>query len=161
MTAEISILRILYLKYKAMKRFLTIVFILFYSVCFSQNRAENMIKINGVTEIEAFDKTLERLMQSPYFVEFSDKGSKLLQCKFMLKDKRLLSGKIGDIIHYNILFKNANDGGTLVYIQANLTEKSNSGSSEIKDYYNNDLGITTDRRYIDPLFEFIRNGFKE
>ena len=145
-----------------MTTYITIALMLVYSMCYSQeDNKENVIKISSVTESEAFDKTLERLIESPYFVEFADKESRILQCKFMLKDRRLLAGKIGDIIHYNVLFRSTSDEGTLVYIQANRIEKSKSGSVEVSDYYNDDLGITRDRKFIDPLFEFIKNGFNK
>lgn len=146
-----------------MIRYLTIGFLsLISTVVLAQNAtSSNMIQIASSTPLDVYNRTLERLIESPYFLESADKESKLLKCKFVLKDNRMFSGRVGEIIHYNILFKNSNDGSTLVYIQANLTEKSKSGGVEIRDYYNDDLGITTDKKYIDPLFQFIRNGFEE
>lgn len=143
-----------------MKTYILAVLILFSSKCFSQEEIiENMTIIKGITEDKVYETTLERLIKSSYFITHSDKSSKILQCKYILKNKGWFAGKSGDIIHYNILFKNTDNGDTLVYIQANKTKKSKSGSVEVSDYYNDDLGIVTDKKVIDPIFQFIKNGF--
>ncbi|MFZ4262111.1 hypothetical protein ACFRAE_08710 [Sphingobacterium sp. HJSM2_6] len=144
-----------------MKNLLLLFFVLYFTQLMAQERGENnVIKINNTSELEAFEGTLERLIVSPYFIESVDKNSRLIQCKYLLKDKRIISRKIGDIIHYNILFRNTNDGSTFIYIQANRTEKSRSGGVDVSDHYNDDLGITVDKKYIDSLVQFIIKGFE-
>lgn len=145
-----------------MKKYLILfIAILISHLAAGQEEAQNTFKLPAINATTVFDTTLKRLMQSPYFVVSADKGSGFIQCKSMLKDGRWLSGNIGNIIHYNLLIQADADKSTIVYIQANNIEKTRSGGTNTRDYYDDDLGISTDKRYIDPLIEFVKNGFRE
>jgi len=96
-------------------------------------------------------------MQSPYFVVSASKEIGLIQCKFRLKDRRWCSDNSSNIIHYNLLVQADIDQSTVVNIQANNIEKKLAS-----EYYReNDLGVSTDKRYLDPLIEFVKNGFRK
>lgn len=141
-----------------MKKYLILfIAILISRLAAGQEEAQNTFKLPAINATTVFDTTLKRLMQSPYFVVSANKEIGLIQCKFRLKDRRWFSDNSSNIIHYNLLIQADIDQSTVVNIQANNIEKKLAS-----EYYReNDLGVSTDKRYLDPLIEFVKNGFRE
>jgi len=80
----------------------------------------------------------------------------IIQCKLVIEDKRWLRLKKGDIIHYNLLFSNESTKDTKIFIQTNLTTKSIQGTYDNSSYFNNDLGLTPEPKYINPLVDKLK-----
>lgn len=140
-----------------MKKYLILfIAILISRLAVGQEETQNTFKLPAINATTVFDTTLKRLMQSPYFVVSANKEIGLIQCKFRLKDRRWFSDNSSNIIHYNLLIQADIDQSTVVNIQANNIEKKLAS-----EYYReNDLGVSTDKRYLDPLIEFVKNGFR-
>jgi hypothetical protein len=103
-----------------------------------------------------FERTLHSLLLSEYFVVSADKGSGFIQCKIVVDNKRILSAKKGDILHYNVLIQKVNGSNIKIYLQANLKEKVLVGSVGSTGYYNDDSGVSYDSRYYEPLLNYLK-----
>lgn len=121
-----------------------------------ENSKTTILEVASSHQDSIFDRTLSHLILSDFFVVSANKESGFIQCKLVIEDKRWISLKKGDIIHYNLLFTNENKEETKIFIQTNLTTKSIEGTYDNSSYFNNDLGLTTESKYINPLVDKLK-----
>lgn len=121
----------------------------------SENRY--ILEIPSVDKVSVFEKTLKLLISSKYFIVSTDKESGFIQCKTVIDDKRLVSRKKGEVIHFNFLINSMDSTSTNIYIQANLTVKNFTGSVGDSGYFNDDYGITDSKKYLDPIVNFLKS----
>lgn len=116
-----------------------------------------IIEIPSDNKESVFEKTLISLIKSDYFIVSTNKESGFIQCKKMLEDKRWISTTKGKVIHYNLLVSSGKTGKTDIIIQANLTDKRLTGTPANPGYFNEDLGVTDDSKYIEPIIKFLES----
>ncbi|MCT1530999.1 hypothetical protein M3B46_08340 [Sphingobacterium daejeonense] len=121
-----------------------------------ENSKTTILEVASSHQDSIFDRTLSHLILSDFFVVSADKESGFIQCKLVIEDKRWLRLKKGDIIHYNLLFSNESTKDTKIFIQTNLTTKSIQGTYDNSSYFNNDLGLTPEPKYINPLVDQLK-----
>lgn len=122
---------------------------------FSQTKLPSLT-IENTDQSATFDKLVELLGDSDYFIQNMEKDAGFIQVKSVIKKRGIFAKRAGNKIIYNILLKPTGEGATQIRLQANreISDRTEDG------YYYRDEGVSDDPKDYEELLTFIGSHLK-
>ncbi|MBZ4187632.1 hypothetical protein [Niabella beijingensis] len=141
-------------------RLLLFIFFTATGIANAQTNKNHFVDLPSPHQDTTFERVLQLLLSSDYFVLSADKSSGLIQCKIVMDDNKskvFTKLKI-DILEYNLLIQNNRNKGSRIYIQANVKQKIRSPKVNDDGIYIDDNGVTKNPKYYDPIIAFLKSN---
>ena len=119
----------------------------------STEKSSKSIAVNTGKEV-AFDKTIDYLQTKDFFIQSVDKEAGFIQAKVFIKDRKLLSAKVGERRTMNFILRSQVNNTTItltIYSEGYFFSGNSNG------HYYEDKGIVADT----SVYQGILSGLKQ
>lgn len=141
-------------------RLLLFIFFIGTGIANAQTNKNYFVDLPSAHQDTTFERVLQLLLSSDYFILSADKSSGLIQCKIVMTDsKSKIFTKLKiDILEYNLLIQNNRNKGSRIYIQANFKQKIRSAKVNDDGIYIDDNGVNQNPKYYEPFIAFLKSN---
>lgn len=131
---------------------------LYMATAFAQkgsDEAPSKAIIVSAEKDDAFDRTVDRLLETGRFIRSVDKDAGFIQARVFLKDRRVISAKKGERQTLNLVLR-PNHSGTKIVLQIYSEDYLFGGDVGNRNYYYEENGIVDDDAVYQEILEDLR-----
>lgn len=148
-------------------RQLTVVLLLFgslgISAAFAQKKAKDEVPLKtirvGVERGDAFDRAVDYLQESGFFIQSVDKDSGFIQARVFVKDRRIISTTKGERRTFNFVFR-PDGASTKISVRIFHEDLRFSGDVGNRTYYYEEEDLLDDDDAYQEILEALRSGIE-
>lgn len=109
---------------------------------------------------KAFDKIVDYLQVNEMFISTMDKQAGFIQAKAFMKDRKVLSAKMGDRYTFNFILR-PEEAETSLSLNIYVEEYNFGGDVKSRSYYYEDKGILKDKNTYQDILVALQDAVKE
>jgi hypothetical protein len=109
---------------------------------------------------KAFDKIVDYLQVNEMFISTMDKQAGFIQAKAFVKDRKVLSAKMGDRYTFNFILR-PEEAETSLSLNIYVEEYNFGGDVKSRSYYYEDKGILKDKNTYQDILVALQDAVKE